>query len=344
MTDAREIARLLAARAPELARELLAGGHREGAEWRAGGLDGSKGKSFGLHLYGAKAGVWADFAVGEGGDALDLVRLTRCGGDMKAALDWARAWLGLPSEARGTRTPDVAPPRRAAAETPPERDPDAEARQARAMALFLAAQPRLAGTPADLYLIARGIELATLGRQPRALRFHPGLWNGESRRPWPALVASVTDDRGEMTAVHRTWLAQDATGQWRKAPLQVPKASLGQVAGGTIRLWRGASGKNLANAPPGETVIIAEGIETALSIAIACPEFRILASVSLGNIGRIILPPAIGAVIIAADNDAPGSPADTALHAAAARFAAMGKTIRIARSPVGSDMNDCLQA
>jgi len=343
MTDAREISRLLAARAPELAREVLSGGHREGAEWRAGGLDGSKGKSLGFHLYGAKAGVWADFSTGEAGDALDLVRFSRCGGDMKAALDWARAWLGLPSEARTARIPDAPPPRRAAAETPPSRDPDAEARQAKAMALFLAAEPRLAGTPADLYLKARSIDLAVLGRQPRALRFHPGLWNGESRRPWPALVAAVTDDRGEMTALHRTWLAQDATGQWRKAPLQVPKASLGQVSGGTIRLWRGASRKSLAAARPGETVVLAEGIETALSVAMACPELRVLASVSLGNMGRINLPSSVSTILIAADNDPPGSPADKALRAAAERFMRLGHTVKTAYSPVGSDFNDCLK-
>jgi hypothetical protein len=211
------------------------------------------------------------------------------------------------------------------------------------MRIFLAAAPKLAGTPVDLYFQGRGIDLAQLGRQPRSLRFHPALWNAESRRPWPAMVAAVTDDSGAMTAVHRTWLAQDEAGHWGKAPLQVAKASLGQVAGGTIRLWRGESGKSLAAAPSGETVVIAEGIETALSVAIACPELRVIASVSLGNMGRINLPLAIATVVIAADNDPPGSPADNALKAAAARFVAMGKTVRIARSPVGSDMNDCLQ-
>jgi phage/plasmid primase-like uncharacterized protein len=346
MPDARETAGLLAGRAPELARELLPGGHRAGAEWRAGGLDGAKGKSLGVHLFGPKAGVWADFASGESGDALDLVRLTRCGGDMKAALDWAASWLGLPREARQAPAPAPPPPRRAAAETEPERDPDAEARQAKAKALFLVAEPRLAGTPADLYLQARGIHLAQLGRQPRALRFHPGLWNGESRRAWPALVAAVTDSGGGLCALHRTWLAQDAAGVWRKAPLEVAKASLGRVAGGTIRLWRGASGRNLSAARPGETVVLAEGIETGLSVAVACPELRVLATVSLGNMGKVELPPVISTVIIAADNDPPDSPADKALHAAAERFAAQSRTVKIARSPLGAktDMNDLLVA
>jgi phage/plasmid primase-like uncharacterized protein len=322
-----------------LVRELLPAGVRQGGEWRVGGLDGTKGQSLGIRLYGVKAGVWSDFAGGESGDALDLVRLARCGGDMQAALDWSASWLGISRDTLAS----ASQPTRHAAPDKPERDPDAERRKAAALKLFLAADVKLAGTPVDLYLQGRGIELAQLGRQPRALRYHPGLWNTESGRTWAAMVAAVTDDRGEMTALHRTWLAQDGAGQWRKAPLQVAKASLGQVAGGTIRLWRGASGKSLAAAPPDETVVIAEGIETALSVAIACPELRVIASVSLGNMGRINLPPAIGTVIIAADNDLPDSPADRALKAAAARFVSMGKTVRIARSPIGSDMNDCLQ-
>jgi hypothetical protein len=340
MRDATAISRALADRALDLCRELFPAGVREGAEWRVGGLGGEKGKSLGIHLHGPKRGVWADFSTGEAGDALDMVMRARCGGDMLQALDWAAAWLGMPRDIASSASP---PPGRRAPAEKPERDPDAEERKAKALKLFLAAEVKLAGTPADLYLRGRGIDLAQLGRQPRALRYHPSLWNGESRRAWPALVAAVTDDSGAMTAVHRTWLAQDEAGQWRKAPLQVAKASLGSVAGGTIRLWRGASGKSLASAPPGETVVIAEGIETALSVAMACPELRVIASVSLGNMGRINLPPAIGTVIIAADNDPPESPADRALKAAAARFVSMGKTVRIARSPVGSDMNDCLQ-
>jgi hypothetical protein len=156
------------------------------------------------------------------------------------------------------------------------------------------------------------------------------------------MVAAVTNGAGEMTAVHRTWLAKDVAGQWKKAPLQAPKASLGRISGGTIRLWRGASARPLADAPEGETVVIGEGIETCLSIAVSCPERRVLCGVSLGNLGRIDLPAAITTVIIAADNDAPGGPAEAALNAALRRLASTGRQVRIARSPVGSDFNDCL--
>lgn len=69
---AAELAALLARDAEGVARMLLPQGKREGSEWRIGSLDGEPGKSMGVHLSGQKAGVWGDFATGEGGDLLDL--------------------------------------------------------------------------------------------------------------------------------------------------------------------------------------------------------------------------------------------------------------------------------
>jgi twinkle protein len=44
---------------------------KHGTEWRAGSLAGEPGQSLAVHLTGAKAGVWADFNGGDGGDLLD---------------------------------------------------------------------------------------------------------------------------------------------------------------------------------------------------------------------------------------------------------------------------------
>lgn len=339
--DAGELARLLAGNVASLVRELLPGGHREGSEWVHPSLSGTSRRSLSVRLFGTKAGVWADFASGDRGDALDLVKLAlfRGDGDKVAAIAWARSWLGLGDGA--------APPvqRRAPAPAPADAaviDAEAAARRAAAQRVFLAAQISIAGTPAAIYLRQRGIDLAELGRQPRSLRFHPSLQNRESGRDWPAMVAAVTNDAGDMVAVHRTWLQQDDAGRWTKAPLQNPKMSLGSIAGGSIRIWRGASGRPLAKAPPGETVLIAEGIEDALSCALLCPELRILSAVSLSNMARITLPPAIATVILAADNDGANEAAARALQRAVDRFAGEGRAVRVARSPVGKDFADFL--
>lgn len=69
---AADLAAMLARDAEGVARMLLPQGRKDGSEWRAGSADGEAGKSLGVHLTGQKAGVWCDFAAGEGGDLLDL--------------------------------------------------------------------------------------------------------------------------------------------------------------------------------------------------------------------------------------------------------------------------------
>lgn len=334
MRDARGLARLLAARAPALAAELFPHGRREGQEWRCGSLAGEPGRSFAVHLTGQRAGVWADFGTGETGDALDLVAARYCAGNIAEAMAWARRWLGLGG------LPASAPPPPAV----PEIDVEAERRRGTARRMWLAGAAELSGTPVAHYLAGRGIILAELAQQPGALRFHPDLFNRESGRPWPAMVAAIVGPDGRQAATHRTWLARDGAGAWRKAPLRDPKMTLGSYTGGHIPLARGSSGKKLAQAPAGEPVAIAEGIETALSVAIACPELRVLASVSLANMARLLLPPAVREVILCADNDPPDSPATRGLQRAVDAFAAQGRAVRIARSPVGKGFNDAIGA
>jgi len=336
--DAGDIARMLAGRIGQLVHELLPNGRREGVEWRCGSVAGERGHSLSVHLAGRKSGVFCDFATGEGGDALDLVAAVLFRGGKAAAIAWARRWLGLGDG------PVPATQRRQAADTRAADDADVERRRALAQALWLAAAPRLAGTPVDDYLAGRGIALAELGRQPRALRYHPALWCQEVGAKLPAMVAAITDGNGEHSATHRTFLARRRDGVWTKAPLRDAKKSLGQVRSGSIRIWRGASARSLRDAPQGDSVALAEGIETALSVALIYPELRVLSAVSVGNMMAIALPPAISTVYLICDNDGANPDTARALQRAVDRFAGEGRAVKLARSPIGSDMNDLLQA
>src|SRR5690606_2391761 len=94
MSDIIPVKRMLADRAQSVAEMLLPGGRKESAEWRAGSVSGEKGQSLGVHLSGAKAGIWQDFATGEGGDLLDLYMAAK-GCTLTEALDWARGYLGV---------------------------------------------------------------------------------------------------------------------------------------------------------------------------------------------------------------------------------------------------------
>lgn len=94
MTDITDIKRGLASRALSVAQMLLPNGKKEGPEWRAGSVDGEKGKSLGVHLTGAKAGIWSDFSTGETGDLLDLWCEAR-GINLGDAIKQAREYLGM---------------------------------------------------------------------------------------------------------------------------------------------------------------------------------------------------------------------------------------------------------
>lgn len=332
--EASELAALLAARISDLAPELLPGGVREGAEWRCGSLAGERGRSLAVHLTGGRAGVWSDFASGERGDALDLVAAARCGGDVKAAMAWARSWLGLGG---GVLPPRVAPAIPAAPGGVD--DADRERRRAAALKLLGEAAP-VAGTPAERYLRSRGIDLGELGEAP-ALRFHPMCWNRETGRTLPAMLAAISGSDGATVAVHRTYLARNDAGGWGKAPLKDAKLTLGSYAGGAVRLWRGSFD---GGAPVGE-LAVAEGIETALSVAVACPEIPVWAAVSLANMGRIALPSWVATVTLCADNDGPGNAAAVrAFDRAIAHCQAQGRQVRVALPPGGAkDFNDVLK-
>src|SRR5689334_12970621 len=93
-----------------------------------------------------------------------------------------------------------------------------------------------------------------------ARRYHPEVYHPDEGRPFPALVALVTDAvTGEPMTVHKTYLAPDGSG---KAAVAKPRLLCkgGAKAGGVVRLW------------PDEAVttglLVAEGIETALSAAL----------------------------------------------------------------------------
>lgn len=212
-----------------------------------------------------------------------------------------------------------------------------------ALGLWLGAQPRLAGTPVETYLRGRGIALAELGRQPRALRFHPGLWHEPSQRHWPAMVAAVTDLAGRHVATHRTWLELLEDGRVRKAPVERAKMVLGGYAGAAIRLARGASGRPLAEAPEGETVDLTEGIEDGLSVACAAPECRVLAALSLSNLGTVALPPTVAAVRLWLQNDT-NNRALLAGDRAISQHLAAGRRVLLPDIPSDfKDVNDMLR-
>lgn len=356
-----EIADKLADRISSLCHELLPNGRKCGSEWMCGGEDGTPGTRMAVNL-GSKAGVWMNFASGNGGDAIDLVAAVRFGGDKGAAIRWARSWLGLdgldPARFRVTVAASAARSKttdESALDDAERRDK--AARMFRGGKRFTDAYGGFATTPAADYLHGRGISLCQLGRVPGCLTYTAGAWNGELQANIPAMLAAVMN-RNVIAGVHRTFLEIKGPGAASKARVMNAKLTLGPIRGAVIPLWRGSSKLSWSQLWDAElaldwpeveadrAVTLTEGIEDALSLAIAAPDRRIVACVSLANMGSAVLPPCLTDVTIAADNDAGGSVAATkGLPRVIDTLQAQGRTVRVARPPAGhKDFNAWLQA
>ncbi len=179
---------------------------------------------------------------------------------------------------------------------------DAERKRRNAHNMWLTAAP-MRETPAHLYLRDdRGIDFEQLRRFPGAIRYRVDVWNKELGKEIPAMLTAIHAPDGKFLAVHRTYLEWYA-GRWRKARVEKPKMVLGDFMGGFMPLWKGEERTSIANMSAGLAVAQGEGIEDCLSVAMAEPSFRIIAAVSLDNIGNVRLPPQAGDLILLGQRD-----------------------------------------
>jgi hypothetical protein len=182
---------------------------------------------------------------------------------------------------------------------------------------------RADGTCVETYLRSRGIQ----GAIPPTLRFHPRLFHN-SGTYHPAMVAAVALwPSRTVVGVHRTYLTADGSD---KATLSPNKMMLGSIKGGAVRL-----------APIGTKLILAEGIETALSCFYATG-ISTWSCLSTSGMRDVVVPPLeiTQEVIICADGDGAGQKAADKL---ADRLHKEGYGVRIAPSPQGQDFNDVLR-
>lgn len=308
-----ELASLLAQRVRELAPLLLPNGRQHGQFWRTGSLADDPGTSLAINLSGPRIGNFNDFAGGlaghrKGGDMLHLIAEVKFGGDLKQAFAWGRSYLGLDNlDPRRLQTVRIEA-QRSADEAAREDARRREKKRRQAAAMWLNAVP-IGGTPAEAYLAGRGIDIRKLGKQPGALRYAEDVWNAELQGECPAMLARVQDIAGNHVATHRTWIEPAGAGGWKKARLAEPKMCLGSFWGAHIPIWKGEAGDMpLARVPDGTDIWISEGIEDGLSIACADPRARVVAAVTLGNIGAMVLPEQIGALVLIGQRDTKAQP------------------------------------
>jgi hypothetical protein len=307
---------------------------------------------------GDAIGAWRDYALGEDakGDIFDLIQYLERLATWRDAYSWALNFLGWGSHHQLARVaPSEEEARRQAADRlARERKAQSEAdgRAKKALGLFLKCQADIAETPVWTYLTqARGLPMGRLPRPPGAIRFHPALDHLDPKTgevtTWPAMVCAMsrTSD-GQVRGAHRTYLS--AAGR-TKAPVAMAKKMMGLAQGCAIRVWKGAGDltpEEAARKGVTAPLIITEGIEDAITAAIARPEYRVWAAGSLSLMGTLDWHPCASAVVLVADNDWDKPEAVAAFEKVADRWRGMaeGRPLNIVRAPQGKDLNDWARA
>lgn len=330
-----------------LARRLAPDGYRSGRYWIARNptRDDHKPGSFWIIVSGTAPGVWKEEASGETGDVIAFVKYCLRFEKLADALDWARDWLGL---AKGPINPKVL--EMARADTARRKDQDAKLAaeqlgidRRRAHALWLHAERDIRSTAVAAYLEHRGIDLAALPRLPGAIRALSSHRHRESETAWPCMVAVMSALGIPFAAVHRTWIARDGRG---KAPVTPTKKIWPSFTGAAIHLARGETGLPAEVAVKRglvDRLLICEGIEDGLSVALAAPELRVWAAGTLGNLAHVKIPDCCHEVIVAADNDWGKPQAEALLKRGLEALAAQRRPVRVARAAIGKDFNDQLR-
>jgi len=281
-SPARTLSSGLAEHVEAVCRHYLSNGRRCGNYWVVGDVNNHAGRSLYVRLKGPLSGAgargrWTDAATSEHGDLLDLIRAREGLTSFRDTLDEARRFLRAPRERSSDRRDGHSS----------ERDTIALARK-----IWAASRP-IACTSAEAYLRARKIT-ADLDGAP--LRYHPALLYRDTPdsppQRLPALVAAVTDNSGKITGIHRTFLDPARND---KANVPSARRSLGAILGNGVRFG-----------VIDDFAIIAEGIETVLSLKSAFPKTPMVAALSAAHLAGWRPPSKLRRLVVAADNDEPG--------------------------------------
>lgn len=180
---------------------------------------------------------------------------------------------------------------------------------------------RLDRSPGAAYLRGRGIALDA----PLSLRWHRGLKHSPTGLILPAMVAGVQASDRALVAVHRTFLT---AGSAKKSSVSAPKMGLGRYGAGAVRL-----------AAAGETLGLAEGIETGLS-AMQLFGVPVWATLGAERLGKIEMPEIVRRMILFADRGA-----EAQIEKARRTYEAQGREVEIQYPPApAKDWNDHLIA
>jgi len=247
-----------------------------------------------VSLKGSKAGFWYNFSEGEGGSPIQAIMRER-NMSLQEALKEGAAIAGI----SGTNTFTSIPKKRQVQESNNKKEEKNKIISARSI---LKGGIPIKGTLAERYLkehrnIEHPARLNVLfwpkGATWKATDDNDDLY--EKTNKIPALLIAAKNEKGEVTGVQRVYLDEKTAG--KNTFMSTAKLSKGKIesSAGIIQ-----KGEKLG------TLYLAEGPETAATLAMANPKATVLVSFGLSNLknlSRIIKNHFPTEVIIAGDND-----------------------------------------
>ena len=308
---------------------------------------GDKG-SLAITITGEKAGTWYDFEEGKGGDLISLVSRQKAY-DFTQSVEYIKEQISNHRQSSLQLVSDHDASNKYIDHlSQVKRDQAARAAKVRiTQGLYNAAKDIGKGSVAARYLAeARGIncdlsaDIKTTSILDRA-----------SGKRFPAIVAFARDESGTITGGQQLLLDRTTAS---KANVEVPKKSFGKIAGSFIEiaaidsnfkeLTKSESlliGNNTKHHDPHNLTIIAEGLETALSIKQAGINAKIICSLGISNIKNYSARQG-EKIIIAADHDRADSITNQTISQAQVTLSA-NAMVRVVRPTQLGDFNDILQ-
>ncbi|KJV78084.1 toprim domain protein [Rickettsia hoogstraalii str. RCCE3] len=344
--EALELKQKLSFKAEEIGRNLLGSPNKHLSNSQL--LRWEKNGKIAMKIGGSKAGIWYDFSKGEGGDLFTLVqREKNC--DFVEAKKYLQDMVGMSTNGGKDLAANLAADKNQQIKTQTEQY-DEIAKIKRAIRLYEKSDSIKYVMPnnvAKRYLSEhRGIkEILTRYQLSNDLRTDM-MWDSNSKQYYPALIAFARNKDGNITRGQSIYLNKE-TGS--KASIEVNKRSFGKIRGSFVEISKNNEQQNVQSSKDGNNLvsnvtIIAEGLETALSIGEAGIKGKILCSLGVSNI-RNYEPIKGERIIIAADNDGKEAVSVNTVIKAQEELISKGAAVAIVRPPLETgDFNDVLKS
>ncbi|WP_342269538.1 AAA family ATPase [Rickettsia endosymbiont of Orchestes rusci] len=339
-----ELKQRLSFKAEEIGRNLLDSPNKHLSNSQV--LRWEKDGKIAMKINGSKAGRWYDFSKGEGGDLFTLVqREKNC--DFIEAKKYLQNMVGVSTNSKDLAA-NLAANKNQQIKTPTGQD-DEIVKIKRAIGLYEKSDSLkyvMPGHVAKRYLSEhRGIkEVLTRYQLSFDLRTKM-MWDTHSKEYYPALIAFARNKDGNITGGQSIYLNKDTN---NKADIEVNKRSFGRIRGSFVEISKNNEQQNIPNSKDGNNsasnvTVIAEGVETALSIVEAGIKGKILCSLGVSNI-RNYEPIKGERIIIAADNDGKDAVSVNTIIKAQEELISKGAAVAIIRPLETGDFNDVLKS